>query len=162
MNKENSRKKLETPAEIMRAAVARAKAVPQGFDMDTWIENADTPCGTAGCFAYEICAVAGDVSQRSSIQEQAATLIGLDDSSPALFFLEQWPERFQSLYKEAGSPEGRADALGAVVESWIEGTWYEEQALTSIGGNVDLEGYSQRMLAAGFPMVTPYSNKKKK
>jgi len=131
-----------TPTEILRAAVARAKEIPLGLNMGTWIEQSeDTPCGTVGCLAYEICAVAGDLTNAGTIQEQAAGLIGLDDSSPALFFLDYWPERFRQQYQNAGSPEGRAAALEAVVESWIAGTWYESDNLVA-GGNVYLEGYT--------------------
>jgi hypothetical protein len=126
-----------SPDEILRAAVARAKRVPDGFDMSTWVKDAETPCGTAGGLAYEIVAVAGDLSQ-GIISQQATEILGLD-REPALFYLEAWPKPFHARYDQATTPEERVDALEAVVEAWINGTLYDD--VTHIEGNVRLNGY---------------------
>jgi len=143
-----------TPAEILRAAVARARQVPEGFDMTFWVQEADTPCGTAGCLAYEICAVTGNLGTRHEIADRAASLIGLDEP-PALFHLENWPPEFRERYDEATTPDERVDALEAVVEAWITGTLYGDESAESAAGNVFLRGY-QHPLPASLQSIGGY------
>jgi hypothetical protein len=133
-----------SPDEILRAAVARARSVPEGFRMSTWIEDAETPCGTAGCLAYEICAVAGDLGH-GDIAEQATELLGLE-FRPAIFHLDHWPKAFRERHDDATTPEERVDALDAVVEAWITGTLFDD--VTHIAQDVSLSGYKHQLPAS--------------
>lgn len=115
----------EEAKELLRKAVARAKEIPQGFDMNDWIfRKIDTPCGTAGCLAFEICVAGGREATTLNyfeVEDVAAKMIGVTTVCP-LFYASDWPVPLLLAYKDAPPFSlGRALVLEQAVERWIAG-----------------------------------------
>lgn len=114
---------------LLRKAVARAKEIPEGFSMSTWVfRRPEAPCGTAGCLAFEICVANGakpETLLRSAyeldVAIEAGRLIGADEFTN-LFYVDEWPDDLVTAYtKAAYFSLKRALVLEQAVERWIEG-----------------------------------------
>lgn len=114
------RRMRETALKRLRRVRAKIAAEPLRIDMEQWINRADevAPCGTAGCIAgWTLAATSSfQVTQamegHGSFQTRAARLLDLSwASAEALFFTDNWPREYATLYTDAYS-DFREDAFG--------------------------------------------------
>lgn len=124
----------------LRAGVKRALEIPEGLDMDVWVCSSNVaPCGTGGCFAFELAAAHGrfrprtllrkhrDASSDFYLPSYAANLVGLDLDvmRRSIFNPDKWPHSLWERYYYAATPVARAEALRDAVEDFIakDGQW---------------------------------------
>lgn len=114
--------------DLLERSLKAIEAEPHRFSMAQWGQN--RACGTVCCFAGQIAqqatgepvvvpvfgyAEVGGIS----VEEIATKALRLSNPD-ALFFHSDWPDRFFSQYEYAKSDAGRAAALRARVEHWLQ------------------------------------------
>ena len=137
----------ERAIKALRAGVARAKQVPEGFDMSDWTwPSVSASCGTGGCLAFEITAADGvpvqqimlfndgDIMAGGKVPEgfdifrfnktatvspieYAQGLLGPNVDTDSLFYAENWPIDLEQAYRRA--PRGSLDRA-LVLEQVVE------------------------------------------
>jgi hypothetical protein len=62
-----------------------------------------------------------DIVNAYSIEEAARDILNIDSyASDQLFYVENWPEAYANMYKEATTPEQKADTVKQYIELLIE------------------------------------------
>lgn len=120
---------------LIRRTLRRIERYPTALDMGTWLEPANTPCNTVGCFAghlvvsafpkldprgWNVVRLPGD-SRAKQVSEVARKLLGLSDKqSTRLFAAGYWPTQFYDRYNTRKTPKARARVLRQRIEHWME------------------------------------------
>lgn len=107
----------KTPLGIIKAAVRRMRAIPEGYNQGTWAAEWDDPwfsddtirrppCGTVCCIAGEVCAVLGKNPRKIHPMNMATRILKLKRSQRNdLFSDENMPTKARvgsAAYAEAG------------------------------------------------------------